>query len=79
MIRTIVTPEHQDISIHIPQDYVGKQIEVLLYAVDELQEEEKTANKKPSDFRGQLKLSAEQYTDFQNHVKNIRDEWKRDI
>jgi hypothetical protein len=79
MIRTKVTPEHQDISIHIPQDYVGKQIEVLLYAVDELQEEKRIESKKPSDFRGKLKLSDEQYSDFQNHVKNIRDEWKRDI
>ncbi len=79
MIRTKVTPEHQDISIHIPQDYVGKQIEVLLYAIDELQEEKQVEGKKPSDFRGKLKLSDEQYIDFQNHVKNIRDEWKRDI
>jgi hypothetical protein len=79
MIRTKVTPENQDISIHIPKDYVGKQIEVLLYAVDELQEEKIIENKKPSDFRGKLNLSDEQYTDFQNHAKNIRDEWKTDI
>jgi hypothetical protein len=79
MIRTKVTPEHQYIYIHIPQDYVGKQIEVLLYAVDELQEEKRIESKKPSDFRGKLKLSDEQYSDFQNHVKNIREEWKRDI
>ncbi|WEA02407.1 hypothetical protein [Mucilaginibacter sp. SJ] len=79
MIRTKVTPENQDISIHIPQDYVGKQIEVLLYAVDELQEEKIAEGKKPSDFRGKLKLSDEQYTDFQSHAKNIRDEWKTDI
>ena len=79
MIRTTITPKNQDLSIHIPEDYVGRQIEVLLYAVDELLQEEKIVPKKPADFRGKLKLTNEQYADFQNHVKNIRDEWKRDI
>ncbi|WPV02422.1 hypothetical protein SNE26_11605 [Mucilaginibacter sp. cycad4] len=79
MIRTTITPQNQDLSIHIPEDYVGKQIEVLLYAVDELLQEEKTPLKKPSDFRGKLKLSDGQYTDFQNHLKDIRNEWNRDI
>jgi hypothetical protein len=79
MIRTTITPKNQDLSIHIPEDYVGRQIEVLLYAVDELLQEEKTAPKKPVDFRGKLKLTNEQYTDFQNHLKDIRSEWNRDI
>lgn len=36
MIRTIITPENQDISIHIPENYLGKQIEILLFALDEV-------------------------------------------
>jgi len=36
MIRTLITPDKQDVSIHIPESYIGKQIEILLYAVDEL-------------------------------------------
>jgi ribosome maturation protein Sdo1 len=79
MIRTIITPDKQDVSIHIPEDYVGKQIEVLLYAVDELNKSDDLKKKKPSDFRGTLKLTDQQYTDFQNHLKDIRDEWERDI
>ena len=35
MIRTIVTPEHQHISITLPANFVGKQIEVIAYPVDE--------------------------------------------
>ena len=35
MIRTLITPEQQEVSIHIPENYVGRQIEVLLYATDE--------------------------------------------
>jgi hypothetical protein len=79
MIRTSITPEKQDVSIHIPENYVGRQIEVLLYAVDELNEQESLKKKKPSEFRGALKLSDEQYADFQSHLKDIRNEWERDI
>jgi hypothetical protein len=79
MIRTTITPEKQDLSIHIPENYIGRQIEVLLYAVDELSEPEISPKKKPSDFRGALKLTDEQYADFQTHIKDIRDEWERDI
>jgi len=67
MVRTVITPEKQDVSIHIPESYIGRQIEVLLYAVDELNDQDDVKKKKPSDFRGTLKLTDEQYTDFQTH------------
>ena len=35
MIRTVVTPTDTDLHIAIPKDYVGKQVEVLLYTTDE--------------------------------------------
>jgi transcription antitermination factor NusA-like protein len=80
MIRTVVTPENQNLSIHIPADYIGREVEVLLYAVDELKQPEKMSErKKPSDFKGLLKLTDKEYEDFQNHLKNIRNEWDRDI
>ena len=79
MIRTIITPENQDISIHIPENYVGKQIEVLMYDMDEVRPSEPENKKKPSEFRGKLNLTDEQYDDIQSHIKNIRDEWERNI
>ena len=79
MVRTVITPEKQDVSIHIPESYIGRQIEVLLYAVDELNDQDDVKKKKPSNFRGTLKLTAEQYQDFQTHLKDIRNEWDRDI
>jgi hypothetical protein len=79
MVRTVITPEKQDVSIHIPESYIGRQIEVLLYAVDELNDQDGVKKKKPSDFRGTLKLTDEQYADFQTHLKDIRNEWDRDI
>jgi len=35
MIRTIITPETSNISFEIPDDYVGKEIEVIAFASDE--------------------------------------------
>jgi hypothetical protein len=79
MIRTIITPKKQDVSIHVPENYIGKQIEVLMYDIDELKQNDAERKKKPSQFRGQLNLSDEQYLDLQSHIRNIRDEWERNI
>ena len=35
MIRTVVKAQNQKISIKIPKDYVGKQVEIIAFAVDE--------------------------------------------
>ena len=35
MIRTIVKPDNQDISIHLPKDFIGKQVEVIAFTIDE--------------------------------------------
>jgi hypothetical protein len=35
MIRTVITPENSTISLSIPEDYVGKQIEIIAFAKDE--------------------------------------------
>lgn len=79
MIKTLITPENQDVSIHIPENYVGKEIEVLMYAVDELTQNIPPKKMKFSDFRGKLNLTEEQYIDFQNYLKEVRNEWERDI
>jgi hypothetical protein len=35
MIRTVVTPDQQNISIKLPLDYVGKQVEVIAFTIDD--------------------------------------------
>ena len=35
MIRTTLIPDKQSISFDIPNDYVGKQIEIIAFASDE--------------------------------------------
>jgi len=36
MIRTVVTPENQNISISLPENYVGKQVEVIAFTIEEV-------------------------------------------
>ena len=80
MIRTVIIPDTEDISIHLPGRYIGKKIEILLYAEDELTEE-KSVKKiiDNSALRGALHLTEEQSKDFQQHAKDIRNEWNADI
>lgn len=77
MIRTIVIPKNTDLHLSIPKEYVGKQIEVLLYTIDEVKDEKTTSN--TSLLRGKLHLSNEQYQDFHQYLNNSRNEWNKDI
>ena len=38
MIRAVVTPYKQNILIELPQNYVGKQIEIIAFRIDEANE-----------------------------------------
>ena len=80
MIRTTVTTNNESIMIHLPENYRGKKLEVFLYSLDELVEEQpevKTVDN--SSFRGALSMTDEQYLDFQHHAKEIRKEWNSSI
>ena len=79
MIRTSITPEETDIHLSVPQKYVGRKIEVLIYPVDELTDEpeKKSKKKKPSDFKGTL--SKEEGLKFHEYLKEARNEWERNF
>ena len=76
MIRTTVIPTDTDIHLSIPEDYVGKEIEVMYYALDELKQT-KVPVKKMADFRQML--TAEEADNLQDYVKKSREEWKRNF
>ena len=79
MIRTSVIPKNKHLQIDIPSDYVGKKIEVLLYAEDEIEisSAKKTAKKKPSDFVGAI--SKKEAANYIKHLTKSRKEWERTI
>ena len=35
MIRTVIKPSKQNISIKLPEEFIGKQVEVIAFTVDE--------------------------------------------
>lgn len=76
MIRTSITPQQSDILLSIPPQYIGKKLEVLLYAVEEITEEPA----KPTtmaQFWGIL--SPEVGQDILRHAEASRDEWNRNF
>ena len=80
MLKTTITPDNTNINLIIPSDYVGKQIEVLLYAVEELQENksiQEPKKRKPSDYAGCI--SKETAETLLQHVEQSRNEWERNI
>ena len=84
MVRTTVTPDHANIKVAIPESYVGKQLEVLVYTIEEIQAEpsvamlvepkERSVPKKPSDFK--KILSDETAKGFHEYLKQSRKEWR---
>ena len=79
MVRATVIPDNQNVTIHIPKEYAGRQIEVLLYATDEPNAEaiQKTGKQKPSDFA--VTLSAQDAVKLLKDIKQSRNEWEKDI
>lgn len=39
MIKTVVTPQKNSYNLTIPTNYIGRKVEILLYALDEVSEE----------------------------------------
>ena len=77
MIKTIAIPQNNSYNITIPNSYIGKKIEILVYALDELSEEKSVSKKKPSDFFGTL--TKEEGEKFHTYIKKTREEWGRNI
>ena len=76
MIRTSITPQQADVLISVPLQYIGKKLEVLLYAVDEVVDEPA----KPNDmaqFWGVL--SNEAAHELREATLKSREEWDRSI
>ncbi|MBC7412430.1 MAG: hypothetical protein H7331_08265 [Bacteroidia bacterium] len=75
MMRTYITPQTTSISLTIPTNYVGKRIEILLYAEDEINEivlEQTPPKKTMADFCGIL--NNENYTQLKQYTEQARNE-----
>ncbi len=55
MIKTVVIPQNNLLHLAIPNNYIGKEIEILLYSKDELAEETpQLASNNVARFKGLL-------------------------
>jgi hypothetical protein len=77
MVRTVITPEKTDVHLTVPENYIGKEIEVLLYLKEEVNEEQPVSDSiKMSSFKGLL--NEEEASELQEYVKKSRAEWDRE-
>jgi hypothetical protein len=73
-IRKIVDVKNQVLNINLPKNFKANKVEVIVLSLDE-----KSKTKGVASLRGKLKLSQEQYNDFQEDVKNSRQGWEKNI
>ena len=76
MVRKLIIPSQTNISIEVPENYVGKEVEVLLYAVEELEKKENSKTS-PAAFRDIF--SKEEGAEFNKFINQSRNEWERNI
>lgn len=74
MVRTTIIPEQNNVTLSIPEMFIGKAVEVTFIALDELNPLPK---KTLGDFLGML--SENDYLQLKNHTEQARKEWNRNI
>jgi len=80
MVKTRMIPKTRTVTFEVPQSYVGHELEILAYSNSDLVESgigEEPNGKKLLKYIGIL--SKERTEEMQEHVKQARSEWDRDI
>lgn len=77
MVHTIIVPSSRQVQFEIPNEYVGKEVEIIAFTKGEGMKEKTTSSKKPSDFFGSL--STEEGQKMQDYLTQSRKEWERDV
>lgn len=76
MTKTVITPKNNSILLPVPEEYVGKELEVLMYAVEELSEN-KLHVKTMESYKGIL--TTEEAEQLQRYVRKSREAWNNNI
>lgn len=76
MIRTHIIPDSNNMVIAIPDSYIGKKVEVIVFADDDIQQTPGEGGK-ISKYKGVL--TKERALELQKFAEQIRKEWDRDI
>ncbi len=62
MIRTVVIPEEQNISIKVPENFVGRQVEVIAFTIEETLKESNIEDKPLTYFASEKALAKDWLT-----------------
>lgn len=73
MVRTIITPKNNTVLLTLPDNLVGRKVEVIAFALEEETTQHISENLKPSQMRGFL--SAASAEAMQQHTEQSRNEW----
>ena len=76
MVRKHIIPETNSVMVTIPENYIGKKVEVLVFADEDMQESQPV---KPDISKYKGTLSKERAVEFRQFAEEIRKEWDRNI
>ena len=62
MVRTLITPDKQNISIKVPKKYIGKKVEVIAFTIDETLESSDLKDKTEAHFATETILAKDWLT-----------------
>jgi hypothetical protein len=77
MIRTVFTPQQATVQVSIPEQYIGKKVEMLLFMPDEAEVLQITKHENVAQFKGLL--TAGEADRYHPYLQTARAEWSRDI
>ena len=77
MLCSLLTPESNSLQIAIPDDYIGKKVEVLVFKYDDVAETKKASQNVMAQFWAVV--SKHTTKEMHQHVVKSRNEWKRDL
>ncbi|CAN5685332.1 hypothetical protein BH10BAC3_BH10BAC3_38770 [soil metagenome] len=62
MIRKVVIPEHQNISIELPEHFLGKQVEIIAFTIPDTMDELVAGDKTRTHFASEKVLAKDWLT-----------------
>ena len=77
MLKTAITPKQAMISLIVPNRYIGKKVEVLLYISEEVEKTQQPQQRNVAQFKGLL--TNEEANQYHQYLQTAREEWNRNI
>jgi hypothetical protein len=57
MVRIVLTPEEQNISIKLPENFIGREVEVIAFIIDDTLDMERETDKTLTHYASEITLA----------------------